>query len=1605
MSGGRPHNNKHPPDHRLFQITKSDKISARNGLPPAFSVPGFMSAARTPIERWSREELEDRFHSVAENLSAFKQKNNRLERDVKILNGRIGGRNQQRATLPNGLPPPQKDELDDLHRTNQLMAQKLKVLKHQLLNYTKINSTTLASRYRPTTTGQQQQPKNRQGRRPQSAVVRSSANQLATSANRTIADAVAAVDQPKPERTVEANLIGQQNCDKKRRPISQPAAIDEMRGFVENDAVVDFEDISHEIEITTDRSSRNIRLQQQNGGIGNELKEKLREMQRQNRKVTDENEELRFSLEKNEQRLSTLRREYDRTAQELSQSQRELRSQSDLLSSSQEDSHRRAEGSARGAEIADRELAIVREECRALRSAHERLVKKSLEQENSGKAALEELMRLRGKLQQSETENELDTAERETEIQRLRRENTILRETREKEMDDILGKSGKEETNQQTLQPTNEQKRVTQNDSTVNEPKENVKIIQNQRNGGEMLLNKLFSDVLGIVDSHLDSHNKTIDGGAHFPIGDGNSGERWQKLYEDVYFELDKVRKLLLSEHKINVQLKEEKRQIETELDFAKTKCEKQLAELRGELGERGKQIAVLENELEWVAKSGQIRHTVLSASTQKKASPDDYSEKSASAIEPTELTLQISKIVLTEEAIRQAQNPCPMLFLAIEFFDFETQTTKVMNGPEAIFDFTTMFEAPISDLFIHYIQTEGMEVELYSVAEGLNHELWSKAQIPLKKLLSTQTPTQFHGQLKFCVMNCDEKQQPLLLATAFYSMQVPFSLLRALNAQRRRMVASAMIPIGKRDGRLDEACNELLVHIHRCTGIDKLKGVVTTTTTVNKKAQKLAPPSTYVAYEFFNFPVHMTRTVRESANPVFDDWQTWKLPADSEAVHKYLKEKELSFYLIDEGSESLSPDKLSAKAQALGSIHLPLFPLARNHKIRGTFPLMDRADDESIASEASIDVSICWKFAYVFDGFEDLKIEEKTQLKKFVPLTDKNVPKEEVAREEAQKKQKDGVPEMPEQALPGRQQMSKEQKALERIDINRQFSAGSIQSAGSSEDDQSREEMTEEELRRRLLLMPEPSKTFVGEMENKFETIIESGRQALEHKIMNVQENSQVEARTKEAGQSQILEPINVVVSPKSSSSSATVIIDAEKTLERTTSDEISEDLLKEGSSSAEAEAENDEQEDEDARSIRSDATYTAEGPLGPIEMDEPQVKRIEQPDEELMVIQDEDLEGRMGQIDGQQNDEDDGAEQKSSAQTTIPPVPARRSLLGPLQPIITPQGRQLKKHPAPLPPPMPELLTSRKAVEFAEPLHFSIPPSDVSSTSFAEDVTLGSGRSSNSSAEADGSSSSASNATPRNGAAEQRQAADDEQKEKEKLKMQSKKQHRTKKPTKAPIEIAPAPTTPAIRIRPYPEPGQADEGVEESSAVLVPPNSAIVEVQIGKLRLLDNSPLHHAQFDEGRVFVEWNFLDFERDHCVTEDDVEIPRRPTDSVNFAHQSAYELNPNRIALLSQWTELNIRLTFTLVMMDPGEGNGDLDDLCMGELDLLEVLDSSTHSLLMRNVDNLSVAVLEVGVAYSANLLEYMREAMHGIMDEKDDDEGEDGEMFEQIIAR
>lgn len=123
-------------------------------------------------------------------------------------------------------------------------------------------------------------------------------------------------------------------------------------------------------------------------------------------------------------------------------------------------------------------------------------------------------------------------------------------------------------------------------------------------------------------------------------------------------------------------------------------------------------------------------------------------------------------------------------------------------------------------------------------------------------------------------------------------------------------------------------------------------------------------------------------------------------------------------------------------------------------------------------------------------------------------------------------------------------------------------------------------------------------------------------------------------------------------------------------------------------------------------------------------------------------------------------------------------------------------------------------------------------------------------------------------------------------------------------------------------IQIRPKEE--SVESSLSEHSLASPRDGKSIVMIKVGKLRVLEHSPLLHPEYDSGRVFVEWNFLDIERELCETEGTMQLPRHADEQVDFDQQRgalvlyslkrdlAYELNQKRVALLKQWTELNIR---------------------------------------------------------------------------------------------
>lgn len=79
----------------------------------------------------------------------------------------------------------------------------------------------------------------------------------------------------------------------------------------------------------------------------------------------------------------------------------------------------------------------------------------------------------------------------------------------------------------------------------------------------------------------------------------------------------------------------------------------------------------------------------------------------------------------------------------------------------------------------MHYIETDSINVEMYEV-KGATHEQWGSGKIPLKSLLNAKTPTQINGKLEVKGMKTDS-----IIAMLDYSVDVPFQLMKALQAQK----------------------------------------------------------------------------------------------------------------------------------------------------------------------------------------------------------------------------------------------------------------------------------------------------------------------------------------------------------------------------------------------------------------------------------------------------------------------------------------------------------------------------------------------------------------------------------------------------------------------------------------------------------------------------------------------------------------------------------------------------------------------------------------------------------------------------------------------------
>ncbi|VDP04471.1 unnamed protein product [Heligmosomoides polygyrus] len=235
------------------------------------------------------------------------------------------------------------------------------------------------------------------------------------------------------------------------------------------------------------------------------------------------------------------------------------------------------------------------------------------------------------------------------------------------------------------------------------------------------ILERLYRDVSSILSSHDD---RLQHSDMNSSIASSENLSKWKKMYAALYDELEKVRNMLLIQNNINQKQSSEITLLQEEMDNVKVRYEAKLKDMRDKVVEKQKRVLLLEEQIRSIAYG-----------TQKPIPLKAFQEAKEEL--STDLSIMFTSINISDEYVA-AVGVCPAYFLSLEFFDFELQTTPILTKQTTTLDFTTIYSVVVSNLFVHYIESNGIIIEMYS-PQNANYTLLAAGVVNLKPLIQVR--------------------------------------------------------------------------------------------------------------------------------------------------------------------------------------------------------------------------------------------------------------------------------------------------------------------------------------------------------------------------------------------------------------------------------------------------------------------------------------------------------------------------------------------------------------------------------------------------------------------------------------------------------------------------------------------------------------------------------------------------------------------------------------------------------------------------------------------------------------------------------------------------
>ncbi|XP_061449975.1 protein fantom isoform X2 [Rhineura floridana] len=413
-----------------------------------------------------------------------------------------------------------------------------------------------------------------------------------------------------------------------------------------------------------------------------------------------------------------------------------------------------------------------------------------------------------------------------------------------------------------------------------------------------------------------------------------------QATHAETVQELEKTRNMLIVQHKINKDYQAEVESVTQKMEALRQDYELKLEQYVHLLDVRAARIRKLEAQLKDIAygtKQYKFKTEIMPDDPVDEFDETAHLERGENLFE-----IHISKVIFSAEAAKSFGDQEPATFCTYAFYDFELQTTPVVQGLSPAYSFTSQYLVRVDDFFLQYVQKNSATLEIHH-AYGLDFKTAAACQLRFHEILEK------NGRIYGSAMLIGVGQGIRNYGTVEYWVKLRVPMDQAIRLYKERAKALGYIATNLKDqaglspvqvnASADGNLNELHITIKCCNNLRCRKTNV--------------QPNPYVVYKLFDFADHDTPIIPSSNHPQFADHMCFPVPMNAD-LDRYLKSESLSLYVFD--------DSETEDGIYIGKANVPLISLAHDRYISGTFELTDYEGH----STGTVSIELKWKFAYL---------------------------------------------------------------------------------------------------------------------------------------------------------------------------------------------------------------------------------------------------------------------------------------------------------------------------------------------------------------------------------------------------------------------------------------------------------------------------------------------------------------------------------------------------------------------------------------------------------------------------------------------------------------